>query len=156
MMDIVTQIVLRKHVSVDLGVLVHSVDTVKTTERFPNPATSGAKFIGSSLPTTIKCHLGDPCEIPSVLTGDPNVKPSMKKGFVDSSIEVQNMNVTQDKNSSHVYHTVTSILPKKTGNHKVCVQNVNSAGQTADELCYSIEVTAGKINVSDLLMIIMI
>ncbi|VDI37034.1 Hypothetical predicted protein [Mytilus galloprovincialis] len=114
----------------------------KTTESLTNPATSGTKFIGSSLPTTIKCHLGDPCEIPSVLTGDPNVKPSMKKGFVDSSVEVQGMHVTQDKNSSHVYHTVTSILPKKTGNHKVCVQNVNAAGQTADELCYSIEVTA--------------
>ncbi|XP_052058967.1 uncharacterized protein LOC127699255 [Mytilus californianus] len=66
----------------------------------------------------------------------------MKKGFVDSSVEVQGMNVTQDKNSTHVYHTVTTILPKQTGNHKVCVQNVNAAGQTADELCYSIEVTA--------------
>lgn len=52
----------------------------------------------------------------------------MKKGFVDSSVVVQGMHVTQDKNTSHVYHTVTSILPTKTGNHKVCVQNVNAAG----------------------------
>ncbi|CAG2234449.1 unnamed protein product [Mytilus edulis] len=105
----------------------------KTTESLTNLATSGAKFIGSSLPTTIKCHLGDPCEIPSVLTGDPNVNLNEER-FCGLQCQVQGIHVTQDKNTSHVYHTVTSILPKKTGNHKVCVQNVNAAGQTADEL----------------------
>ena len=52
----------------------------------------------------------------------------MKKGFVGASVHILGMNVLQDKNSTYVYHTVTSILPKKTGNHKVCVQNVNGAG----------------------------
>lgn len=55
-------------------------------------------------------------------------RPSMKKGFVDASVQVLGLNFLQDKNNTYVYYTVTSILPKKIGNHKVCVQNVNAAG----------------------------
>ncbi|XP_071161168.1 uncharacterized protein [Mytilus edulis] len=78
----------------------------------------------------------------SLVIPDVEERPSMKKGFVDASVQVLGLNFLQDKNNTYVYYTVTSILPKKIGNHKVCVQIVNAAGQTADELCYSIEVTA--------------
>jgi ribosome-binding factor A len=51
----------------------------------------------------------------------------MTKGYVDSGVEIQGVKVTQDKNDTHIYHSVTTVLPKKTGAHRMCLQSLNAA-----------------------------
>jgi hypothetical protein len=35
--------------------------------------------------------------------------------------------ISPAKNDTHIYHSVTTVLPKKTGTHRICLQSLNAA-----------------------------
>ncbi|XP_021347326.1 neurogenic locus notch homolog protein 2-like [Mizuhopecten yessoensis] len=111
-----------------------------------NPQANGAKFKDGTIPKEVKCYVGQPCQIPTTLIGDPGTRPVVSPGYVNGNLDVHGTTVTKDPSSPTDYHTSVEVVSKTSGKHQICIQSNNPAGQSADEICFMVNAVNGQLN----------
>ncbi|XP_060070523.1 uncharacterized protein LOC132550472 [Ylistrum balloti] len=120
--------------------------TQKSMDTVASPQINGSKFKDGALPNTVTCYVGQPCKIPTTLIGDPGSSPVVSPGYVSGDIDVQGTTVTKDPSSPTDYHASVELVSKTSGQHQICIQSHNQAGQSADEVCVMVNAVSGHLH----------
>ncbi|XP_061173643.1 uncharacterized protein LOC133182814 [Saccostrea echinata] len=118
--------------------------THESSENVTDPQHDGGKFTDSVYTTNVTCFVSKPCRIPHIITGDINIKPTLRPGYVSPDVTIEGINVAKHSNSTQTYHSTTIIKAENTGQKKVCIQIYNEKRLTSDEVCFNVTVTQGS------------